>query len=61
VETWLVFVYFVGDTEMSGPGSVADWHTYTIAVRQHLGLQGDFTRQGVLDVFVPVNSLMSSG
>ncbi len=57
VKAWLVFLYFYGDTEMSGPNSPDEWQTRLKQVREYLGYRGDPLSHGVIDVFLPVDAL----
>lgn len=54
---WLVFVYFVNDTDMGGPGSARDWQAVIDAIHRQLGVSEDRLRPYVQSVFVDVSSL----
>jgi hypothetical protein len=60
VKAWLVFVYFYGDSEMSGPMSPEEWTNQLNAVHKHLGYEGDLLSRGVVNVFIPVDALATS-
>jgi hypothetical protein len=60
VKAWLVFVYFYGDSEMSGPMSPEEWTNRLGAVHKHLGYEGDLSSRGVVNVFIPVDALETS-
>jgi hypothetical protein len=60
VKAWLVFVYFYGDSEMSGPTSPEEWTNRFDAVHKHLGYEGDLSSRGVVNVFIPVDALETS-
>jgi len=53
--TKLVFVYFVGDADVSGPATAAEWRPGIEAVHSALGLT--VSRPFVTDVFIDVPSL----
>jgi hypothetical protein len=52
---WLVFVYFVGDAEMHGPESEAEWRAALKVMKHVMGLsEGHPLSRYVIDVFPPV-------
>ena len=61
VDAALVFVYFVGDTTVSGkdPVSYEGWHTAIGLATHHLGVQAHspWIRDNVADVFIDVDYL----
>jgi hypothetical protein len=57
IEARLVFVYFVGDTAMNGPASAEAWNQQLMPVYDSLGIPGDLTQRGVLNVFLDVRGL----
>ena len=58
VPAWLVFVYFVGDTEMGGPKTVDEWNGAIDLLHQVLGLGPRNPLRGfIVDIFVDVNEL----
>ncbi len=57
LNAYLVFLYFVVDSDMSGPQSADEWKSNLSAVYTHLGLNGDTAARGVVNVFLPVASL----
>ncbi len=49
---WLVFVYFVGDTEMRGPKSQAEWRAALKVVKHVMGLpEKHALSRYVIDIF----------
>lgn len=52
---WLVFVCFVNDREMSGPGSKAEWQAAMADIHQHLGVKRERLYPHVVDVFPDVS------
>ena len=57
LKAWLVFLYFYGDSEMSGPMSPSEWTERLGAVHKHLGYKGDLQSRGVINVFIPVDAV----
>jgi hypothetical protein len=55
VPTKLAFVYFVGDNDVKGPATRAEWETAIDAVHQGLGLAR--TPAFVVDVFIDVTQI----
>ncbi len=55
VDAWLVFLYFTGDDDMSGPNSEAAWMPHINAAHKHLGLSKN--SRGVVSVFLDVRDL----
>ena len=55
ISTWLVFVYFIGDADVEGPQSVAEWKAALEVMYGALGL-GRRSRllQRKIDVFLDV-------
>ena len=57
---WLVFVYFVNDTDMSGPGTKEEWIDAIKAMKSALGLpENHLLSKYVIDLYLDVNSLLS--
>ena len=55
IPTWMVFLYFVGDTEQNGPLTVAEWIIAVHKMRSTLGLpQSHLFDQRIVTVFAPV-------
>lgn len=58
VPAYLVFVYFIGHTEMPGaPISRQDWNGANDALKKHLGLTDLPPIPGVIDLYVDVSEL----
>jgi hypothetical protein len=57
VEALMVFVYFCGAAEVSGPASPEEWRPALDAMAGHLGVATDLRARGVLKVFVSVEAL----
>jgi hypothetical protein len=57
VQAYLVFVYFVGDTEMRGPATRAEWKPAIDAAHRHLGFTNASKIANMIDVFVDVAQL----
>lgn len=57
VPAHLLCVYFVGDTQMRGPATEAEWMAPLAAVYQHLGFAPGAAIPGVVNAFVPVEAL----
>ncbi len=55
VDAWLVFLYFMGDDDMNGPHSEAEWMPYINAAHKHLGLSKN--SRGVVSIFQDVRDL----
>jgi len=55
--TWLLFVNFVNDIEMSGPTLVEEWQTAINGVHIHLGIQPERLQPYVIDLFEDVQSI----
>ncbi len=54
---WMIFIYFVNDSEMDGPGSADQWYQVIADVHQTLGLDADKLAPYVVDLFVDVDDL----
>jgi len=52
----LVFIYFVGDKEMNGPATAAEWKAAISVLHEALGITGKIPRY-VHDVFIDVNGI----
>lgn len=57
VPAWLLNVYFVGDRDVRGPETAADWVAPLAAARAHLGLAPDAEVPGLVSAFVSVGDL----
>lgn len=55
VDAWMVFLCFVGDAEMHGSCSEAEWLPHIKAAREHLGLSQDVP--GCVNLFAAVDDL----
>ena len=51
---WLVSVLFVGDTEMKGPATSAEWHSALEVVHGALGIRRHRLRRYMLEVYLDV-------
>jgi len=62
IPAYLVFVYFIGDKEVGGPGSVSEWKAALAVVKGVLGI-GDRHRLSryMADVFIDVAKLTGTG
>lgn len=58
VEAWLVFLYFLGDKDTSGPDSEAGWGPHIEAAHRHLGLKSQV--QWVASLFQPTADLQGA-
>jgi hypothetical protein len=56
---WLIFVNFVGDEEMNGPSSAAEWKAAIEVLHGALGLKRNPLMKYVLDVFPNVTLLQA--
>ena len=55
IDAWLVFVYFIGDTDVDGPESEAEWKAALTVMHGALGLSKRHAlSQRIVDVFVDV-------
>jgi len=54
---YLVFVYFLNDSEMSGPTTVDEWRGALNLLHAHLGLGRHKLRNYILDVFIDVSRI----
>ena len=55
VPTWLVFLYFVGDTQQEGPLTVAGWKTALGEAKRELALpEHHLLNDRITDVFAPI-------
>lgn len=52
VDAWLVFVYFVGDSDVNGPDSEAEWRAAIEVLHGALGLKRHRLLNRTVDVFV---------
>ena len=60
IPAWLCFVYFVNDSEMSGPKSVAEWRSAIATAHSHLGLGEHSLTPFIVDLFIDVAELTSA-
>jgi len=58
---YLLFIYFIKDEEIGGPGTRLEWQGAIKLLESFLGLREHKLSQYVLHVFVDVNELESSG
>ena len=56
IDTWLVFAYFVGDDDVDGPDSEAEWKAAIQVLHGALGLKSHPLLSRVVDVFLHVNA-----
>jgi len=56
IDAHLVFLYFVNDREMKGPGNEGEWRIAIQVLHEAMGLRGRVPR-GVHDLFVDVSEL----
>ena len=55
VPTWMVFIYFTGDTEQNGPLTVAEWAVALDEMKAKLGLpRYHLLEQQIISIFAPV-------
>lgn len=58
IDAWLVFVYFIGDTDVNGPSSKVEWKAALEVMHGALGLRRRHRLLNyVLDVFIDVRDL----
>lgn len=57
IPAWLVFVYFVGDPDTSGPNSEDEWKAALTVAKRVLGLGRNPMNKYVIEVFVDVRDL----
>jgi hypothetical protein len=55
IDSWLVFVYFVGDADVGGPESVEEWREALAVLHETLGLRAHPMLERKVDVFVEVD------
>jgi hypothetical protein len=59
---WLVFVHFIGDSEMKGPNSRDEWETAIDGMHEALGIGATHKlKPHVIDVFLDVRVTQGSG
>ena len=56
IDAWLVFAYFVGDGDVDGPDSEAEWKAAIQVLRGALGLKSHPLLSRVVDVFLHVDT-----
>jgi len=59
IPTELVFIYFIGDSDMGGPASREEWAAALNATHQQLGVFGQLPRY-VHDVFLDISGRLTS-
>ena len=57
IPAFLVFVYFLNDTEMGGPSTEAEWRSAIRLMHKHLGIRRNRLSKYMADVFVDVKGL----
>jgi len=57
VPAYLVFVYFINDTEMKGPKTEDEWKGAIKLLNAYLGIGRHKLQKSVIDVFIDVSSL----
>jgi hypothetical protein len=56
---WLIFLYFVGDQQMGGPSTAAEWRPAIDAMHEHLGIKHHPLEPFIIELFVDVATLQS--
>ena len=56
ISTWLVYVYFIGDQDVGGPESEAEWRAAIQVLHGALGLHRHALLNRVVDVFLDVRT-----
>lgn len=59
VPAYLVFVYFLNDTEMKGPSTALEWKGAEQQLRSYLGLGRNKLRKFIADVYIDVKELQN--
>ena len=54
IDSWLVFIYFIGDDDVSGPGSEAEFRAALTVLHGALGLRRHPLLRRCVDVFIDV-------
>jgi len=54
---YLVFVYFVNDSEMAGPSSISEWKGAIELLHTYLGIRRHKLQKYILDLFIDVTQL----
>ena len=57
IDAHLIFLYFVGDAEMNGPSSQAEWAAAIQVLHEALGIRGRVPSTHVHDVFIDMAAL----
>jgi hypothetical protein len=57
IPTTLIFLYFIGDTEMKGPHSAEAWREALVPVYRHLGFTAPLPESRVCEVFMETRLL----
>lgn len=60
IPAYLVFIYFLNDTEMRGPSSKDEWTGAINLVHAYLGLGRNRLNRYILDIFIDVRDLRKS-
>ena len=56
IDSWLVFIYFIGDDDVSGPGSEAEFRAALTVLHGALGLRRHPLLRRCIDVFIDVET-----
>jgi hypothetical protein len=59
VPAYLVFVYFLNDTEMKGPSTVLEWEGAAHLLHSYLGFGRNKLRKFITDVYIDVRELQN--
>lgn len=57
INAYLVFLYFLNDTEMNGPQSIREWQAATKVLKAAIGLRQHPSLRYVIDIFIDVPEL----
>jgi len=57
INAYLVFLYFLNDTEMNGPQSIREWQAATKVLKAAIGLKQHPFLRYVIDIFIDVPEL----
>ena len=57
INAYLVFLYFLNDTEMNGPQSIREWQAATKVLKASIGLRQHPFLRYIIDIFIDVPEL----
>jgi hypothetical protein len=57
---YLLFVYFINDTEMKGPTSISEWKGAIELLQSYLGIRKHKVKDTVVDIFIDIKGLQQS-